>query len=394
VSQGEFSETTEPSPCLVVNYMVSKPIKILQVITLSEIGGAQRVVFDIVRGLHNDPAFFFEVACAPGGELVGWLKGLGVRVYEIPELVREISPSQDIQALACLRSLIKRNKYDLVHCHSSKAGILGRWAAWRAGVSRIIFTVHGWIHHAQPGWYKRMLFAWMERAAGMISTDLVCVSRADMERGRQYVNWKKLHLIHNGVEEPGRSPGKLRRIIGVGAENIIVGMAARLKGPKEPLFFLQVAEYFRHRDNVQFVLIGDGPLGEQCRQYIKDRSLPVHLLGTRPDLSELYGDMDIFTLFSSWEGLPLTICEAMRAGLPVVASRVGGVEEQVTQGWNGFLLDPGNVQKAVKYIDQLAADPLLRREMGGRGKERAGELFAVERMVEQYKKLYLNDRAT
>ncbi|ATW27717.1 glycosyltransferase family 4 protein [Candidatus Formimonas warabiya] len=368
-------------------------IKILQVITLSEIGGAQKVLFDIVRSLNRKESFEFHVACAPGGELVEWLKSMEIKVFELPELVRPISPGRDLAAFIKLHRIIKENKYEVVHCHSSKAGILGRLAAKLTGVPRIVFTVHGWGVTPLQSPLKRFVFGFFERLAGKAATDVICVSKADFEMGKGFVPGKKLKVIYNGVESLKGSPGGLRQEIDVGEKDVIVGMAARLKEPKDPLFLLKTAEKIlqKHQTGVYFVLVGDGPLREECDDFIRANKLQsrIHLLGTRPDLIHLYQDFDVFALFSSWEGLPLTICEAMMAGLPVVASQVGGVGEQVTQGWNGFLLDKHDVDKAADYVNRLILNEALRKQMGENSKKRAEELFRIERMTEAYKELYL-----
>lgn len=367
---------------------------------MSEVGGAQKVLFNIVSGLHNKADFEFHVAAAPGGELVDWLRGIGVRVFEIPELVRPISPANDLKALIKLKKLMQEEKYDLVHCHSSKAGMVGRFAAKWAGVPRIVFTVHGWgVNDRQP-LLLRTLLGTAEKLAGWISTDVVCVSQADYRLGKKFVKEEKRQVIYNGVEEPKGRRGKLREELGIGKDDIVITMAARLKKPKEPLLFLQVAAIMlcnnagsRKNGKIHFILVGDGPLKKKCMDFVRERKLEkqVHLLGTREDLMELYPDFDIFVLLSSWEGLPLTICEAMREGLPVVASRVGGIEEQVQHGWNGFLLDKNAPDLVKDYIEKLVRDELLRQKMGANSKRKGEELFRIERMVGEYERLYSCD---
>lgn len=374
---------------------MKEKLKILQVVTLSEIGGAQKVLYNIVRGLNHRDNLCFEAVCAPDGELVGWLRELGVRVFELPELVRNISPEKDLKALCKLYRLMVEGKYDIVHCHSSKAGILGRFAAKMAGVPRIIFTVHGWGVNPEQPWYKRSLFGLAEKSAGLVSTDVVCVSQADFEMGKKFVHTGKLSVILNGVERPGSRTGKLRREIGVKSGELVVGMVARLKAPKDPIFFLRTAGHLIEEgfNNIQFVVLGDGPLMGDCARFVREQGLTgrVHFLGTRADVGELYADFDIFTLFSAWEGLPLSICEGMLAGLPVVASDVGGVKEQVTNEWNGYLLEQHDVGKAAEFLKKMILDESLRQKMSEHSRERGEELFLMDRMVKGYRRLYLGE---
>jgi len=366
--------------------------KMLQIITLSEIGGAQNILYHIVAGL--DPALFdITVACAPGGELVGWLGKLGyVRVIEIPELKRNISPLNDFRALRKLYSLIREEKFDIVHCHSSKAGFLGRLAAWLAGVPRIIFTVHGW--GLNQKWPARVAFIWAEKLAGMISTDVVCVSGADYDRAikMRLVNPEKLRIIYNGLPEVVPGEG-LRHELVLTPEDFVVGMVARLASPKDPLFFLELAsELLRNKDyqHVRFVLVGDGPLKEQCHNFIEKNGMErnVFLLGSRENAAALYWDMDVAVLFSKWEGLPLAVIEAMLAAKPVIASAVGGIGELVKNNENGFLIKPGDMAGAIEALTLLLTDENMRLNMGQASIRIARSNFALTNMQKEYRDLF------
>jgi glycosyltransferase involved in cell wall biosynthesis len=378
-----------------------KPKKVLMVITLSEMGGAQKVLYHIAAGL--DPAVFdVSVACAPGGELVRWLHGLRqVRVVEIDEMKRDISPLNDIKALLKLFALMKKNKYDIVHCHSSKAGVLGRLAAWLAGVPRIIFTVHGWSINEYQGQLGRFLYIWAERLAGSLSTKVVCVSENDFMKGKslKLVAAKKLGVIYNGMPAPVNKKGALRRELGIGEDDLVIGTVARLAAQKDPLFLLEAAnEMLSYPENRMrgkrpcFVLIGDGPLRQECEEYIESKGLKgnVFLLGTREEAAILVRDFDVFVLFSRWEGLPLTIIEAMLAGVPVVANNVGGVGELVDQARTGYLINKLHTGEAVEALEKLIFNREHRLSLGESGRQKALALFSVDKMVKSYYLLYLS----
>ncbi|WP_051617982.1 glycosyltransferase family 4 protein [Desulfofundulus thermocisternus] len=371
-------------------------VRVLQLITLSELGGAQKVLYHLVTGLNRE-RFEITVACAPGGELVRWLTGCGgVRIVEVPYLCREVSPLKDLAALCCLRRFMSRERFHIVHCHSSKAGILGRLAARLAGVPGIVFTVHGWgINDYQSG-AVRMLFTLAEKLAGRLSSRVVCVSQADLQKGLEQglAPPSRLAVIHNGLPEPPLRPGALRRELGLGEDALLVGMVCRLRAPKDPLFFLETARALlstgKWSNHLYFVLIGDGPLMAVCREFIARHGLAgkVFLAGGREDAPSLLGDIDVFTLFSLWEGLPLTIIEAMFAAKPVVAAAVGGVGELVVPGETGYLVPPGDTVGAVTALEKLLEDAQLRRRMGEKARRLACERFAVERMVKDYTLLY------
>ncbi|MCL6479195.1 MAG: glycosyltransferase family 4 protein [Peptococcaceae bacterium] len=374
--------------------------KVLLLVTLSEIGGAQKVVYHLAAGLDREK-FDITVACAPGGELVEWVKDLpGVKVVELACLRRDISPLQDALCLLRLYRLIKSGGYDIVHCHSSKAGVLGRLAARLAGVRQIYFTVHGWgIDNRQP-LPVRWLYAMAERLAGAVSTGVVCVSDHDRKKGLtlRLAGEDKLAVIHNGMPDVSglrRIPENgLRKELGLKAGDVIIGTVMRLAPPKQPLFFLETAATLMERAchaGLYFVIVGDGPLRSRCEEYIAEHNLRgrAFLLGTREDSQVLVSGLDIFTLFSSHEGLPLTIIEAMLAGLPVVAGNVGGVGEMVVHGETGYLVNGADVEAAASCIEELVKNPHLRGKMGAAGRRRALEMFTLDRMISHYEELYL-----
>jgi glycosyltransferase involved in cell wall biosynthesis len=377
-------------------------IKILYIITLSELGGAQKMVYHIAAGL--DPQEFdLTVACAPGGELINWLSNLhqDIKIMEIPELKRNISPFNDLKAFLKLYDLMRKHSYHIVHCHSSKAGILGRLAAWKAGVPKIIFTVHGWGINEYQSWMVRVLYTWVERFTGARSTKVVCVSESDLLKARslKLVTDDKLIVIYNGLPAPDNREGLLRGELGIDKDDIIVGTVARLASQKDPLFLLLVAARMINNDNkikgegrLCFVLIGDGPLRPECEKFISENNLinNVFLLGTREEAAELVQDFDIFVLFSRWEGLPLTIIEAMLAGRPVVANIVGGIGELVVHQETGLLINKLDVNEAEKALVNLIFDPEKRLSMGYAGRQRARKFFSLDKMVGKYRELYLS----
>jgi len=374
-----------------------KKIKILYVITLSELGGAQKILYYLVSSLFQDN-FEITVACSPGGELVKWLKELDtVKIVELPQLRRRVSLLNDLSALWKLNRLMAGSSFDIVHCHSSKAGILGRAAAFLAGTRKILFTVHGWGITPEQGRLKQFIYTAAEKAAAVISSNLVCVSKADFNWGiRRRIAPSKLTVIYNGVPCYGfLNTGLLRAELGLSADDLLVGTVCRLSAQKNPLYFLELAADLLSagsRPNIYFVLIGDGPLKNECEDYINLKCLQkrVFLLGSRENAASLMGDFDVFCLFSLWEGLPLTIIEAMLNRLPVLANIIGGIPELVADGETGFLVDPGDRKQALKKLIRLLEDPELRKQLGISGYHKAKSDFSLARMVQDYKLLYHN----
>lgn len=359
------------------------------------------MVFEIARGLNSQ--FDISVACSPGGELLQWLAQLSpkVTVYPITRLCREISPGNDLAALVQLFRLMRREQFDVVHCHSSKAGALARLAARMAGKARVIYTVHGWGVNA-PGAAESSrlgsrVITRIESALSRLTDYLVYVCRADQEKAREVGISPRRgeRVIYNGVPDITFDHGKLRSEIGLADSDTVVGTVCRLAEPKNIIMFFQVARLVLERNrserpNLYFLVIGDGPLREQCRDFISRNGLNqrVILLGSRPEAWRLVADFDIFALFSRWEGLPISIIEAMLAGKPVVATAVGGVGELVEHGRNGYLVGLSEIEAAAEFIGQLIRDKSLRLQLGGQGRQMASSRFPVERMLNEYASLY------
>ena len=378
---------------------VTKRTKILMGVTLSEMGGAQKVVYDIIESLPLD-IYDIGLVTAPGGELIKWIEDLNktrdsqVKIITIPELRREISPFNDIKAFFKLYSIMKRGRYHIVHLHSSKMGILGRWAAKLAGVPKILFTVHGWgINEYQPRIVQKVL-GFAERISGRISDMTICVSRYHLDKGIKmgWLNPSKSYVIYNGISDAPDIYGKLKTEIKIMPDTFLIGTIMRLRAPKEPLFTIRVVKNLIDKGfNTKLVIIGDGPLKRQCMDLIKELALDEHvfLLGTRHDVRELLNDFNIITLFTRWEGLPVCIIEAMFAGIPVITCKVGGIPELIGENNEaGFMLDSLDIEEAASYIECLLKDNEMAKRIGSAAKQKAYKLFTKKCMTEKYHNIY------
>ncbi len=320
-----------------------------------------------------------------------------VERFVIPSLQRAINPWQDVAVLCSLARLLLRERVDIVHTHSSKAGIVGRLAARLVRVPVAMHTIHGFGVDVGRGPVRSML-RWSERFAATMTDRLVAVSHRTREDGlrmgighlRQYVT------IPYRIDDAARSCSidqrrATRRNLNLNGAPT-VGMIACLKPQKAPLDFLRVAhQVLQHVPSAQFLLVGDGELRDQIKTDIQRLGLSsrCRLLGWRRDVPELLSAMDVLALSSRWEGLPIAILEAMAAGKPVVAMNVGGVGEAVTDGQTGFVIPPGNLRLMVDRIVSLLQSPEQAVEMGERGRERFhAQFLGAAQMVEQLDALY------
>ncbi len=371
-------------------------IKILQIITLSDWGGAQRVVFDLGDSLDKEK-FEVDVACSPNGFLVEKLRARNIKVYEIKNLVRRLSVIEDIKAFFVLKKIIKKEKYNIVHCHSAKAGFLGRMAAKSAGVKKIYYTVHSWSFYnkGEYGFMEKVFIA-MEKIGSVSVSKIICVSNRVMADGvrKKIAKPKKFLLIQNGIDfnvEDKRE--EMRANYGLLPNDIVFAMVARLAYPKDPILFLEIAkEVLKTNKNVKFILLGAGSLQEKCQDFVKKEKLEknILLLGEKPPMEtrELFLAFDVFILLSAFEGMPITILEAMFAGLPVIASNVGGVSELVDNEQGGFLVDNKKLDEIKSQLSWLIKNPLMRKQMGEYNLQKAKTNFTLEKMVKAYEKLF------
>lgn len=379
-------------------------IPVIHIITLLELGGAQQNTLYTVA--HLDRRTFRPYLIAgKGGILDPDAKASGdVPCFFLPDLRREILPHRDLLALRQIRSRIRAiiranpGARTIVHTHSSKAGILGRLAAWLEGVPVIIHTFHGFGFHDGQSLPVRWAFQTAERMTGRITNAFIMVSRANMEKARRLgiASAERMTLIRSGIsirefQEVREGREEIRASLGLGPDEPMVIMVACLKPQKAPLDFVEMAKrVVAQEPKARFFLAGDGAL----RRAVEEQAVLAglgggfRLLGWRRDIPQLLRASDVLVLTSRWEGLPRVLPQAMAAGLPVVATSVDGSPEVVKDGVNGYLVPPGRVAVMAERVLALLRDPGLRQRMGAEGRARVAE-FDIERMVVQQEELYM-----
>lgn len=366
-------------------------MRILYVVTAAEWGGAPNHVLQLVKyALRNGCEVGIVAACEP--RFMNELSLMDVRIFPNPYFVRQINPWKDLNALFVVFRAIKEFNPDIVHAHSTKAGLAARLSC--AILKKpVIFTVHGWAFTEGQNFIKRMIFAFLERLAAKFTTKFICVSKYDKELA---IKWKitnpdKITVIHNGVdptifESPGSS--SIREDLGVGNLPIVV-FVGRLTIPKDPFTLIEAVKNLSY---LQFVLlvVGDGEFRIPLEKYVYENKLSKNIifLGQRSDVPSILNASDIFVLSSLWEGLPYVVIEAMMSGLPVVATNVGGVSELVDDGITGFLVPPKDPYALADAIKKLIDDPKLRKKMGDLGRKKALDSFTLNKMLSQIWQVY------
>lgn len=366
--------------------------KILFVITKSNWGGAQRYVYDLAISLPKDQ---FDIAVAFGGTglpgaragvLERMLREAGVRTLLIKSFARDIFFMHDVKVVAELVALFRKERPDIVHLNSSKAGGLGALAARLAGIRTIVFTVHGW-----PFWEKRnavfrILIGLLSWLTGLLSHRVIVISEHDRKTAR-FMPFLRNRIIRisNGIGPidflPATpSPGTLR-VLTVGElnrnKNLFVGidavLLARSKGAP-----------------IVYDIVGEGELRDALESYIteKNAATAVHMRGFVPDCRRQYKAYDIFFLPSKKEGVPYVLLEAGLAGIPVIASNVGGIPEIIPQNMERALKNPNDVEGFAEALVELSQNAEQRELWGGRLKERVEQEFSLARMVRETAQVY------
>lgn len=353
------------------------------IVTLAEAGGAQTFAATLVAGLRE--RYEIDVAAhGPEGALVDACAALEVPFHHVRHLVRDPHPYHDAAAVRELRLLARELGPGIVQINSSKAGVLARAALAGLG-AKTVFTAHGWAFSGRGG-VAGAAYATAERAVAPLSDAIVCVSNHDFQlaRERGIAPRRGLHVIHNGVDAPADLPGQRPP-----GSRLVLGCTARLAPPKDLITLLD-ALVQPHCERWDLRVFGDGPDREAIERHRDARGLGerVTLLGNRDDIAAQLSDCDAFALISDWEGLPYSILEAMAAGLPVLATEVGGIPDLVVPGVTGELVPARDAAAAGRMLAAWAAEPTVLPALGRAGHARARASFSRERMVGRYDALF------
>ncbi len=360
-------------------------LKILYLITRAEAGGAQAHLLEHLRGLCGHA----DLHLATGEEegfLVEQSRALGVTVHRVAHLVQPLQPANDARAIGEIRALIRRVEPDLIHMHSSKAGLLGRVAARMERVP-FVFTAHGWAFTDGVPLKRKAVALTSEWLAGRLGGWVIAVSEYDHRLALRYkvIPPGRITTIHNGIRDV---PMSLRASFArPGARRMT--MVARFAPPKDFGALLRAVADLRDLPWT-LELVGDGPLLAETRALADRLALTarVSFAGACNDVPERLARAHIFVLISNYEGLPISILEAMRAGLPVVASNVGGVSEAVAEGQTGFLIPRGDVVALQQRLRRLLSDFDLMRRLGEAGRKRYEACFTVQGMLDKTQAVY------
>lgn len=357
-------------------------MNILYVITRSERGGAQSHLLSLLEQAAKRHQVVLAVGAADVSEgndfLVSRASELGIPVHVLPSLVTSLSPLKDIRATLELLRVIRETRPDLLHLHSSKAGLLGRVAGRLWGVPSV-FTAHGWAFTDGVSPVRKAIAVLSERAVAPLTARIIAVSQYDANLARRWGVGRagQVLALENGI--PDLALQRRERDAG---EPLRVAMTARFAVPKDQQQLICGAAQV---PGVELWLIGDGPLLPEAQALAQQLGVSerVQFLGSRSDVPELLAQADVFALISNYEGFPMSTLEAMRAGLPVIVSDVGGAGEAVMPGVTGFVVPKGDVPELARVLQLLAGDPGRRAAMGEASRARFVSRYRLEGMLER-----------
>ena len=375
-------------------------MKICHVITRMILGGAQENTLLTCEGLHergHDVTLIAGPALGPEGQLITNARDGGYRVIEIDQMRRPINPIRDHRAYRRLLRLLGDLRPDIMHSHSSKAGILARKAAAKVGGMKIVHTVHGLPYHRYLSPWRNKLYIALEKRAARRSDAIISVAdamtrqalAAGVGRPEQYTT------IYSGMEvEPYLHASGAKAFgdsMGLDDDALLVTQVSRLAELKGHQYILDAAEQITD-PRVRFCFAGDGRWRDRIASEIKRRGLDDRftLTGLIPpeQIPAVMAASDIVVHCSLREGLARTLPQAMLAGRPVISFDIDGAAEVVDDS-TGVLLPPGDVTGLVDAIEKLADSPDLRAALGAAGREKCREMFSRQRMVDRIEELYL-----
>jgi glycosyltransferase involved in cell wall biosynthesis len=389
--------------------MIPKIIKVIHVITRFDKGGSAEETFLTLRGLNRSK---YELVLVKGPSEESQMgdreqeavranlteaESDGIRIITVLELVRNLSPSLDLKALLNLYRIFREEKPHIVHTHTSKAGILGRWAGLFARVPIVLHTPHG---HVFWGYFCPMqtrFFIFLEKITALFTDRIIALT--DQERADHLrfhiAPGKKFTTIHSGTDlslfnAALYDRSKMKTELHIPPGDLVVGTVGRLTPVKGQIHLLEAAaKVLAVRPDTTFVFLGDGELQPELKKMAAEMDVAdrVRFLGWRPDAAAVMSVFDVFALPSLNEGMGRVLVEAMALSKPIIASRIGGITDLVVHGKNGLLVPPRDANDIAEAILVLLDDEPKRKAMGDEGR-RMAKGYSVELMVEKINALY------
>ena len=371
-------------------------IKILHVITHLPIGGAQDNTLYTVE-LLNKEKYDISLCCNLNGELVERAKNIqSVKIFDIPFLCREVSPYKDIRAFIILYKLFKKENYTIIHTHSSKAGLLARFAAMLNKTPIVIHTIHGFAFNDFMNVFKKRFYIYIEKILAKWTNVLITVSNLNKKKiiDLNIAEESKLKNIYSGIDLKlftDKKNNDFQKELNLKSRHILLGSVGRLSFQKDPITMINAFDIVVKRfSNAHLVLVGDGELRNDIIDRIDQLKLNdrIHLTGNKNSPWKIYHSLDLFIMSSIYEGLGRSITEALSCGVPVVCTSVEGVPEIVRDNKTGILVPPKDVIALANGVIKSLNNMHVAKKMAKKGRKFVNDNFDVNKMVRDIDELY------
>jgi glycosyltransferase involved in cell wall biosynthesis len=371
-----------------------RPVEVVLVVTRFQ-AGAGVVALRGALALDQE-RYHHTVIAGRGDHLLEQAADAGMDVIVRPELVPEIDPRNDVRALRSITAVLRSRSVDVVHTHSAKAGVIGRLAARRAGVPRVVHTFHGFPWHEFQSPARRGAYVAIERRLARSTDAFLAVGTAvAAEAIRRGLATPEQIWAVDGAMDVAPKPAtpenrrSARAVLGLPPHVAVVGTVGRLDHQKAPRDFVTAIAASTHRDLVG-VWIGDGPLRNEVAAHARALGVAdrIVLTGQRTDVADVLPAFDVFAMSSLYEGLPCAVLEAMACGLPVVATAVNAVPDVVTPGRTGLLVPPRAPELLAGAIDHLLREPARAEQLARAGREALGSRFDIRGLATALEQSY------
>ena len=371
-------------------------IKILFILEATS-GGTQKHVIDIAKKIDKSN-FQIDIIFSSNRNkhFIEDSKGIFNETYGLP--IQRSASFSDLSNIYKIRKIIKSNNYDIVHCHSTKAGFVGRLAGFLSGHPNIVYSPHGFMFCDTRIKFKRLLYLNLEKYLGYLTNKVIAVSGSerDLALHHQIVPSKKIITMYNSIDpsdyEDFKYVNKVQEKLKDKSKQVILGTVGRLYYQKDPITLINSFKVINDRfPNTKLVIVGDGPLEKECIQLIKQLNLSnqIELAGFQKDSKTYYQMFDIFMLSSHYEGLPYSLLEAMMMGIPAVGTDVVGIKDLILHGKTGYLVKEGDHKELADAVIKMLENPDLLSLFSLNAKNRAKVEFNFVEGIKGYQDFYI-----
>lgn len=369
-------------------------IKILYILEATS-GGTQKHVIDIAKKIDKSE-FQIDIIYSTdrNKNFVQESKGVFNNIIGLP--IRRSASFSDFSNIIKMRKIILENKYDIIHCHSTKAGFVGRLAAFVSRHPNVIYSPHGFMFCDNRILMKRYLYLSMEKYLGYVTQKLIAVSGSERDLALEYniVPNKKIITLYNSIDPSdfndfnyvNKVPEKLKN----GSE-IVLGTVGRLYYQKDPITLIKCFKIINDKiPNTKLVMVGDGPLESVCLKLINNLGLnsKIELAGYQKNSKAYFQMFDLFMLSSHYEGLPYALLEAMSMGIPSVGTNVVGIKDLILNGITGYLAEEGDFKGLANAAINLLNKPELLNEFSENAKKITCQKFNFNNGIKEYQEFY------